>query len=56
MSVEDIQTVAQDVLERDLTEKELALVEESVGDYIDWFGAIESAINKHITREIAKKV
>lgn len=51
LSVEDLQNVAQDVLERDLTEKEISLIEDSVGDYIDWFQAIENAINKHIDQD-----
>jgi hypothetical protein len=29
-----------------LTRKELALAQETVGDYIDWRGAIEYAIHK----------
>ena len=49
ISVGDIQEVAKQVLERDLTKKEVVLVEESVGDYIDWFQIIENALRKHIT-------
>lgn len=49
ISVGDIQEVAKQVLERDLTKKEVVLVEESVGDYIDWFQAIENALRKHVT-------
>lgn len=49
INVGDIQEVAQQVLERDLTRKEIILVEESVGDYLDWFQAIENAISKYIT-------
>jgi len=49
ISVNDIQEVAKQVLERDLTKKEVILVEESVGDYIDWFQAIENALCKHVT-------
>ncbi len=48
INVDDIQEVANQVLERNLTKNELALVQESVGDYIDWFQAIENAINKHV--------
>jgi hypothetical protein len=48
LNVIDIQEVAKDVLERKLTKKEIALVEESVGDYIDWFQAIENSIREHI--------
>ena len=50
ISVGDIQEVAKQVLERDLTKKEVILVEESVGDYIDWFQAIENALRKHVTK------
>ncbi len=50
ISVGDIQEVAKQVLERDLTKKEIVLVEESVGDYIDWFQAIENALRKHVTK------
>jgi hypothetical protein len=50
ISVGDIQEVAKQVLERDLTKKEVVLVEESVGDYIDWFQAIENALRKHLTK------
>ena len=49
ISVGDIQEVAKQVLERDLTKKEVVLVEESVGDYIDWFQAIENALRKQVT-------
>ena len=49
ISVGDIQEVAKRVLKRDLTKKEVILVEESVGDYIDWFQAIENALRKHVT-------
>jgi len=48
LNTDDIQDVANEVLERDLVKKELMLVQESVGDYIDWFQAIEHAIHKHI--------
>ena len=48
INVDDIQEVSMQVLERPLTDEEIALVKESVGDYIDWFQAIENAIQKHI--------
>ena len=54
INVEDIQTVAKEVLERKLTKKEISLVEDSIGDYINWFDAIEFAINKHIKIEEGK--
>jgi hypothetical protein len=48
INVADIQNVANQVLERCLTKKELLLVGKSVGDYVDWFQSIESAIRKHL--------
>lgn len=48
LNVQDIQKVADDILERRLTEKEIALVEKFVGDYIDWFKAIENAIQNSV--------
>ena len=48
INVDDIQEVADQVLERRLTKKELSLIQKSVGDYIDWFQAIELAIQEHI--------
>lgn len=49
ISVGDIQEVSQHILKRTLTNKEIFLVEGSVGDYIDWFQSIENAISKHVT-------
>lgn len=49
LTVEDLQTVAADCLERELTEKEISLLEEKIGDYIDWYSIIEEAINNNIT-------
>jgi hypothetical protein len=48
IGVRDLQHVANELLERPLTRKEVALVSESVDDYIDWFQAIEHAIHAHI--------
>lgn len=44
ISIEDIFTVAEEVLERKPTKEEVKYVEEKVGDYIDWFSAIEHAL------------
>ena len=48
INVGDIQEVANQVLGRRLTKDEIVSVEESVGDYIDWFQAIENSIREHI--------
>jgi hypothetical protein len=48
ISVDDLQEVAKKVLGRELTDDEIVVVGNSVGDYIDWFQAIENAINSQI--------
>lgn len=48
ISVADLQDVAKEALERELTDEEVVAVGNSVGDYIDWFQAIENAINQHV--------
>ena len=48
LSVDDLQRVAIEVLGRKLTDNEIAVVGNSVGDYVDWFQAIENAINIHL--------
>ena len=50
ISVEDLQQVAKEVLERELTSEEIAAVGNAVGDYIDWFQAIENAIQRCVRR------
>ena len=50
LSVEDLQLVAKEVLERELTREEIATVGNTVGDYIDWFQAIENAIQRCVRR------
>ena len=44
ITIEDIPTVAEDELERKLKPKELKMVQDKIGDHIDWFEAISSAI------------
>jgi len=46
INIEDIQNVAEQELERKLTAKELRLVEDKVGNYINWYEAILNAINE----------
>jgi len=46
LDVEDIQNVAEQELARELTDKEIELIEKRLGDYVDWYGAIASAINE----------
>jgi len=42
--LKNIQNVAEQELERKLTAKELRLVEDKIGDCINWYEAILSAI------------
>ncbi|MCY4047911.1 MAG: hypothetical protein OXF42_07405 [Candidatus Dadabacteria bacterium] len=42
--MEDIQTVADEVLKRPLTEAEIAKIEDAVGENVSWFDAIEQAM------------
>jgi hypothetical protein len=48
ISVADLQDVAKEVLDRELTGEQVIAVGNSVGDYIDWFQAIENAIYQHV--------
>lgn len=48
LSVSDLQEVSAQLLERRLTKNEVALVRDSVGEFIDWVQAIEHAIHIHI--------
>jgi hypothetical protein len=48
LSIEDLQYVAGEVLERELTSEEIAAVGAAVADYLDWFQAIENAIYRCI--------
>jgi len=45
INIEDVQNVAEQALDRKLTAKELKLVEDKVGDYINWYEAILNAID-----------
>lgn len=49
INITDIQEVAQQVLDRKLNKEEIIKIKESIGDYLDWFQAIENSIHKHIT-------
>lgn len=55
LSVEDIQNVAQETLDRTLTEREIRLVGEAIPNYINWFDAIEFAIQQHNLKPKTRK-
>ena len=44
INVEDVQNVSDKELARELTEDELKIVENKLGDYIDWYSSIATAI------------
>ena len=49
INIEDVQTVAEEELGRKLNRNELKIVEDKIGDYIDWHEAILAAINENIS-------
>lgn len=48
LTIADLHNVASEVIDRKLTQEEINHLIEKIGDYIDWFGAIETAIIQHI--------
>ena len=41
----DIQQVAGEVIDRELTKHEIDLVEDKLGEFVDWYGAIQNTID-----------
>jgi len=52
ISVEDIQQVAMEKLDRELTAKEIAKVADAMGNYLDWYNAIDLAIDDAKIEEV----
>lgn len=48
INLEDVQNVAEEKIGRKLTTKELKIIEDKIGDYIDWHSAIDMAIQNEI--------
>ena len=48
LTEEDLQTVSNDLLDRNLTEQDVSLLEEKIGNYIDWYNIIEDVIRLNI--------
>jgi hypothetical protein len=48
INIEDVQNVAEEEFGRKLTKKELKIIEDKIGDYIDWYDAIDAAIQNEI--------
>ena len=54
LTVEDLQNVANDYFDRDLTVEEIALVTAKLGDCINWYDDIQSAIILSIGKKVSK--
>jgi len=52
LNEEDIQTVANQELERDLTLDEIEKIKDSIAQNINWYDAIAYSINQHIELEV----
>ena len=57
INVDDLQTVAERELERELTDEEIKIVEDRLGDYIDWYGSIALVLGelKELKKQLRKK-
>ena len=49
LNIEDLQNVADDVLKRKLNANEIEILQDKIGDHIDWYNVIHSAIIQNIT-------
>ena len=56
INVEDVQNVAEKEMGRSLTDRELKVVEDKLGDRIDWYEAILDTITSHIGHRPRKKI
>lgn len=48
LTVEDIQTVATEEIDRELTDDEIQQVKETIGEKIDWYAVIANTISEKI--------
>lgn len=48
INIEDVQNVAEEELGRRLSKRELEIVEDKIGDYIDWYSTIDLTIQNEI--------
>lgn len=56
INIEDLQNVAEDELSRELTDEEVHFVENKLGDFIDWHGAIVGTIQECLESADKKRV
>ena len=48
LNITDIQTVAEQEIERELTNNEIEKIKDSIAENIDWYGAIADSISEKI--------
>jgi hypothetical protein len=48
INIADVQNVAEEKLGRKLAKKELKIIENKIGDYIDWYSAIDMAMQNEV--------
>jgi hypothetical protein len=51
LTVRDIQTVAYNELGRELTTTEVKLLQDKIGNHINWYDTISNAITFNITKD-----
>lgn len=49
VNIDDVQSVAEQELDRKLTVDELKIVADKIGDQFDWYGSIAAVLNQYIT-------
>lgn len=54
LTVEDVQTVAMETMNRELTEAEINSLINPIGDRLTWFDAVEDTIRRCFENEIEK--
>lgn len=52
ISIEDLQTVALELIDRELSKGEIEKVAEKVGDYIGWYDSIRYAMIEALGAEV----
>ena len=55
LNVEDIQTVATQEVDRELTIEEIERIKDSIAERIDWYGAIADSISEKIEVVLNKR-
>jgi hypothetical protein len=52
LTIEDIQTVALQEIERNLSSKEIEKIKDSITEKINWYDAIADSINENIKSKV----